>query len=66
MPCIASRWSETDRALLVNSLRILRERGMTEAVLRVDGENLTGALRLYEGVGFRVLNKDALYRKPLE
>ncbi len=54
------------RALLVNSLRILRERGMAEAVLAVDGENLTGALRLYEGVGFRVLNKDALYRKPLE
>lgn len=53
------------RALLVHSLRLLRERGMTEVVLGVDSENLTGALKLYESVGFCVLNKDVLYRKVL-
>jgi GNAT superfamily N-acetyltransferase len=54
------------RAILVNSLRTLRERGMTEAVLGVDAENPTGALRLYKSVGFQVLNKDALYRKSID
>ncbi|MBM4424452.1 MAG: GNAT family N-acetyltransferase [Chloroflexi bacterium] len=54
------------RSLLINSMCLLRERGMTEAVLGVDAENLSGALRLYESVGFRMLNRDALYRKPLE
>jgi ribosomal protein S18 acetylase RimI-like enzyme len=53
------------RALLVDSLKAMRERGMTEAVLGVDAENPTGALRLYESVGFRVLNKDAIYQKAL-
>ena len=53
------------RALLVNSLIVLRERGMTEAVLGVDAENPNGALKLYESVGFRTINKDAVYRKAL-
>jgi len=54
------------RALLVDSMKAMRERGMTEAVLGVDAENPTGALRLYESVGFRVLNKDAIYQKALK
>lgn len=41
------------QALIVNSLRILKERGMTEAALGVDTENTSGALRLYERCGFR-------------
>jgi mycothiol synthase len=53
------------QALLVESLRRLQVRGMTEAVLGVDAENPTGALRLYRGVGFQVLNQDAVFRKPL-
>jgi mycothiol synthase len=53
------------RALLVRSMQTLRERGMTEVVLEVDTDNLTGALRLYEGVGFRTLSQDAIYRKPI-
>ena len=53
------------QALLVRSMQTLRERGMTEVVLEVDTDNLTGALRLYEGVGFRTLSQDAIYRKPI-
>ena len=53
------------RALLIRSMHALRERGMTEVILGVDTDNLTGALRLYEGVGFRTLSQDAIYRKPL-
>jgi mycothiol synthase len=53
------------RALLIRSMHALRERGMTEVILEVDTDNLTGAQRLYEGVGFRTLSQDAIYRKPL-
>jgi len=54
------------RALLVRSMHALRERGMTEVILEVDTDNLTGALSLYEGVGFRTLSQDAIYRKLME
>ncbi len=54
------------RALLVESMRLLRARGMTEAALGVDTGSETGALRLYESVGFRVLERDVVYRKGLE
>jgi mycothiol synthase len=52
------------RALLVRSLRALAERGMTEAALAVHMENRNEALRLYEGVGFRVTRRATEYRKP--
>jgi len=52
-------------AMLWNGLKVLRAYGMTEAVLGVDAENPHNALRLYESVGFRVINKDALYQKPV-
>jgi GNAT superfamily N-acetyltransferase len=39
-------------ALIGRNLRLLAERGMTEAALSVDTENPTGALALYERVGF--------------
>ena len=52
------------RALIVESLQALRARGMTEAVLGVDSDSLTGALRLYERVGFRTIAQDMVLRKP--
>lgn len=52
-------------ALIVASLHALRERGMTVASLGVDGENLTGALRLYEQLGFRRHKTWITHRKPL-
>ena len=52
-------------ALIVRSLRVLRERGMDWASLGVDAENPTGALGLYERNGFTVHRKWVTYRKPL-
>ena len=54
------------RALLVAALHTLKEAGMHEAALGVDTENVSGALRLYEGVGFRPQQRFAAYRKKLE
>jgi mycothiol synthase len=53
------------RALMVAALRALRERGMTSAILGVDAESPTGALGLYEGLGFRAAKRDMAWRKPI-
>lgn len=52
-------------ALIADSLRELRARGLEEAALGVDGENLTGALRLYESYGFRRFRMWIAFRKPM-
>jgi mycothiol synthase len=51
------------KALLTRTFVALRERGMTEAMLGVDATNPTGALHLYESVGFEVYKRSAVYRK---
>jgi GNAT superfamily N-acetyltransferase len=53
------------RALIKSSIDGLRERGMTEGALGVDTDNPTGALRLYESVGFRIESTETVYRKPM-
>jgi mycothiol synthase len=53
------------RALVADSLRGLRDDGMTSAVLGVDAENPTGALGVYEANGFRVHRKGLNLRRPL-
>lgn len=52
-------------ALLVQSLHALRRAGMEAAHLHADAENLTGAVRIYERVGFRVRKTNIAYRKPM-
>jgi ribosomal protein S18 acetylase RimI-like enzyme len=54
------------RALIVASLRLLRERGMTSAWLGVDADNENAALALYESCGFRVVRSTTAYRKPID
>ncbi len=54
------------RALIAESLRVLKARGMVESALMVDTENLTGATRIYEDCGFTVKSRSTSYRKPLE
>lgn len=52
-------------ALIASTLELLREQGIEEAALGVDAENPTGALRLYERLGF-VRHKTGIgYRRPL-
>ena len=53
------------KALLARSFAALRARGMTEAMLGVDAANPTGALQLYESVGFVVANTTYTYQKDL-
>ena len=52
-------------ALISRALRALRDRGMTEAALGVDAQNKTGALRLYERLGFVEVARETEWRRPL-
>ena len=54
------------RALICQSLRILRDRGMEEAGLGVHTENPTGAFHLYSSLGFVVEQTEAVYERPLD
>jgi mycothiol synthase len=54
------------RALLTRSMKMFKDMGMTEAALGVDTQNLSGALRLYESVGFHPYKRYTTFRKPLQ
>jgi mycothiol synthase len=53
------------RALIAESLRVQKQVGMTESALGVDSENLSGATKVYEDCGFRMVKTETIYRKPL-
>lgn len=53
------------KALIARSLKLLKDRGMTEAALGVDTENPSGAVHLYQKTGFKVQKKSGTYRKPM-
>jgi mycothiol synthase len=54
------------RALIVRSLHLLRDEGMTVATLGVDADNPSGAWGLYESAGFRPTARFTAWRKPME
>jgi len=51
------------RALLLRSLRMFKDMGMTEAALVMDTQNPFGALGLYESCGFRMEYRSVIYEK---
>lgn len=53
------------RALITHSLHVQKQAGMTESALGVDSENISGATRVYEDCGFRVVKRNTIYKKPL-
>lgn len=53
------------RAITAEALRRLRSAAMTDAALGVDADNPTGALGLYEGLGFEVDLRSTAYWGPL-
>jgi mycothiol synthase len=52
-------------ALIADTLRMLRAMGLAEGALGVDSENPTGALHLYESLGFRRHRTGLSYRKTM-
>lgn len=53
------------RAILLAALRWIKSQGVSTAVLDVDAENPTGALRLYESAGFSTVKTEVVYRKEV-
>jgi mycothiol synthase len=53
------------KALIVESIRELATRGMTEVALGVHTENPNGAFDLYAGLGYEVTATWTTYRRPL-
>lgn len=64
--CVRRPWRKRGlaKALIAMSLAAVKERGMQEAALGVDTQNLSGALRLYESLGFRSTKRISVYRLP--
>jgi mycothiol synthase len=54
------------RALICESMRLLRERGMEEVGLGVHTENPTGAFHLYSSLSYQVHSKSTVFEKPLD
>jgi mycothiol synthase len=52
-------------AMLLAGMKKLKAEGMQKAMLGVDAENPSGALRLYESVGFRTVMTSVTYSKEL-
>jgi mycothiol synthase len=64
---VRPRWRQRGlgTALLRHSFRDFRGRGATRVGLGVDGENTTGAVRLYEQAGMRQVRRNDTYEKTL-
>jgi mycothiol synthase len=54
------------KSLIVHSMKMFKEMGMTETALGVDAENLSGALRLYQSCGYQKVKMGITLRKPME
>jgi mycothiol synthase len=53
------------RSLLVQSMQMFKEMGITETALSTDSQNISGSVRLYQGVGYRKVRQQIIFRKPL-
>jgi mycothiol synthase len=54
------------RALIARSLVVFREAGLDDAMLGVDSDNPTGALGLYESLGFTRDQTNTAFHRPLD
>lgn len=66
--CVRRPWRKQGvaSALITRSLKMFKEMDMTEAALGVDTQNISGALRLYESLGFQPVKRHTTYRKPMD
>lgn len=65
--CVRRPWRRQGlaKALIARSLQAVKERGMTEAALGVDAQNLSGALQLYESMGYQQVKRMTIYRRAM-
>src|SRR5262245_29683588 len=63
--CVRRPWRRKGvaSALIASCLHALKEAGFDEAALGVDTQNLSGALRIYETMGYQVKARYSTYRR---
>jgi mycothiol synthase len=59
------RRKEIGAMLMLHGMRILKTYGLEEALLYVDNMNPTGAIKLYEKLGFKVMHNSMIYQLRL-
>jgi len=66
--CVRRPWRKRGlaRSLIVQSMQMFKEMGMTETALGVDAENTSGALKLYKSCGYKVVKQSATYQKEMK
>ena len=66
--CVRRPWRKRGlaRALIVQSMKMFQSMGMTETALSTDSQNISGAFRLYESVGYHKVKQQIAFRKPIE
>jgi ribosomal protein S18 acetylase RimI-like enzyme len=66
--CVRRPWRKRGvaRALIAHCLRLARGADFTEAGLSVDAQSPSGALGLYESLGYRVTDQFMFFRKPMD
>jgi ribosomal protein S18 acetylase RimI-like enzyme len=66
--CVRRPWRKRGvaSALIAQCLDALREAGFDEAALSVDTQNLSGALRIYEKLGYEVQRKYTTFRRAMD
>jgi len=52
-------------ALMLKGLKELKNKGLENALLYVDDENPTKAIKLYEKIGFKIVKKTQIYQKKI-
>jgi len=50
---------------MLKGLNELKNEGLENALLYVDDENPTKAIKLYEKIGFKIVKKTQIYQKKL-
>lgn len=65
--CVRRPWRGRGlaRALITRSLHLWKDMGMAEAAHGVDSQNATGALQLYQSLGYKTVKSYTTYRKTL-
>lgn len=61
-----NRLKGVGKRLMIEGMKLLRAKDMTEALLGVDDQNPTNAIKLYEKMGFTAVEKDIAYRKTIQ
>jgi ribosomal protein S18 acetylase RimI-like enzyme len=61
-----NRLKGVGKRLMIEGMKLLRTKDMTHASLGVDDQNPTNAIKLYEKMGFKAVEKDIAYRKTIQ